>query len=274
MDKVINILKNWVEVNLSTLKTGKSPHVSFIVSTIVGSPVSRSLIDNLSGYDALRICYVIFHMFEGLSIEEAKKKAQNIHMVTHVEMDDISDEKIPCNTCDGNGTINCDECDGEGHEDCNYCDGEGVVTSDADGEEEECGDCNNGTNICFNCDGNSEIDCPDCDTDGKITTGQEYIDFNSTNWTFTNDKLYQTYLDKISGKIQNSDFYDESNENLGDLFLLNSVYDGERLEDFVFPDIQSDESKVSSVYEKIPEYWKSKITIEKYGNRNNDYRIR
>ena len=117
-------------------------------------------------------------------------------------------------------------------------------------------------------------DCPDCDTDGEITTGHEYIDFNRTNWTFTNDKLYQTYLDKISGKIQNSDFYDESNENLGDLFLLNSVYDGERLEDFVFPDIQSDESKVSSVYEEIPEYWKSKITIEKYGNRNNDYRIR
>jgi len=272
MDKIINILKNWVDINLSTLKTGKSPHVSYILSTILMSPVSRSLLNDLSPYDVLRVSYVIFYMFEGLPIEEAKKKSQKIHMVVTVSMDDIIDEKEECSDCYGDGTLECNTCDGDAVIDCGECSGEGTVEYDEG--EEECDWCDGSGKVeCDECYGDMYLDCSECSGDGEVGTGYEYIEYDETLWTFTDDKLYKTFLDALNGKIQNSDFYDLGNESSGDLTLLRSEKKGMRLEEFEFPEITSGETKIATIFEDIPEIIKRSVTIQKYGNRNSDYRI-
>lgn len=275
MDKLIEVLKHWVQVNLNSLKTGKSPHVSYIINTIVSHPTSRSVVQNLSGYEIVQLGYIIFFMFEGKTMEEAKKMAEIIHMVIETEIKNIRPEQETCDDCDGNGDIECYECDGEGEVECSYCDGEGEFEG-SDGEMDTCGVCDGtGKESCSECYGDTTITCHECGGDGEIETGYDYVEYEETYWFFTSDELYKTYQAKLDGDIQNKDFYEESDEHSGDLWLYRSLSDGMRFDDFddLPDDVEEGDSLITTLDEDVPDNIKRNMSIQKYGNSGRDYRI-
>ncbi len=231
MDKIIQVLKSWIDINLTELKTGRLPHVSFIIDRITSHPTSRGLIKHLSGYEVVKIGYILFHMYEGKTLEEAKEIAENIHTVHVVEITNIGDEEEECGDCYGDGTLECRNCDGDQTIECRECGGEGTVEYDEG--EEECDWCNGSGKVeCDECYGDGNLECYECGGEGEVMSGYEYVEFDEGIWLFTNDELYKTYQAKMDGKIQNIDFYEESDEHAGDLWLYKNMKDGMRLEDF------------------------------------------
>ena len=272
MDKIIQVLKSWIDINLTELKTGRLPHVSFIIDRIITHPTSRGLIKHLSGYEVVKIGYILFHMYEGKTLEEAKEIAENIHTVHVVEITDIGDEMEDCEVCYSDGTIECPTCDGDTTIDCHECDG------DPDSIEGGCDYCDEtGKMDCDECYGDGALECYECGGDGQIMSGYEYVEFDEGIWLFTNDELYKTYKAKMDGDIQNIDFYEESDEHAGDLWLYKNTRDGMRLDDFnsvnMIEKPEDGESIVVDLDEDIPSGLKNMMSIKKFGNSGRDYRI-
>lgn len=272
MDKIIQVLKSWVDINLTELKTGRLPHVSFIINTILTNPTSRGLVKHLSGYEVVKIGYILFHMYEGKTLEEAKEIAENIHTIQVVEITDIHDEEEDCPECYGDGTLECRTCDGDETVDCPECYGD---PDSVDGGCDFCGE--TGKVECDECYGDGEIQCYECDGDGQVRTGYDYVEFDESIWFFTNEDLYKTYEAKINGDIQNIDFYEESDEHAGDLWLYKNMKDGMRLDDLSsvasFENPEEGQSSVSYLTKDIPSSMKQNMSIKKYGNSKRDYRI-
>jgi len=273
MDKIIQVLKSWVDINLTELKTGRLPHVSFIISTILTNPTSRGLVKHLSGYEVVKIGYILFHMYEGKTLEEAKQISENIHTIQVVEITDIGDEKEGCGDCYGDGTLECRTCDGDTTIECHECGGD---PDSVDGGCDFCGE--TGKVECDECYGDGNIECHECDGDGEVISGYEYAEFDESIWFFTNEDLYKTYEAKMKGDIQNIDFYEESDEHAGDLWLYKNMKDGMRMDDFLFhyngivvP--EEGESIVVQLDKDIPSSMKQNMSIKKYGNSKRDYRI-
>ena len=277
MDKIIQVLKSWIDINLTELKTGRLPHVSFIINTILTHPTSRGLVKHLSGYEVVKIGYILFHMYEGKTLEEAKKIAEYIHSISVVEVEEIGDEIEECDECDGDGTIECRTCYGDETLECRECDGTGKGESyGGSDEDDECGTCDGSGKVeCDECYGDGEIQCYECDGDGEVRTGYDYVDFDESIWFFTNEDLYKTYEAKIKGDIQNINFYEESDEHAGDLWLYKNMKDGMRLEDLSmsFDNPEQGQSAVSYLTKDIPSSMKQNMSIKKYGNSKRDYRI-
>ena len=130
---------------------------------------------------------------------------------------------------------------------------------------------------CDECYGDGNLECYDCGGDGEVMSGYEYVEFDEGIWLFTNDELYKTYQAKMDGKIQNIDFYEESDEHAGDLWLYKNTKDGMRLEDFnsvnMIEKPEDGESIVVDLDEDIPSGLKNMMSIKKFGNSGRDYRI-
>jgi len=272
MDKIIQVLKSWIDINLTELKTGRLPHVSFIINTILTHPTSRGLVKHLSGYEVVKIGYILFHMYEGKTLDEAKQIAENIHTIQVVEITDIDDEKEECPDCFGDGILECSTCYGDETIDCPECYG------DPDSVEGGCNFCDETGKVeCDECYGDGEIQCYECDGDGEVRTGYDYVEFDESIWFFTNEDLYKTYEAKIKGDIQNIDFYEESDEHAGDLWLYRNMKDGMRLDDLSsvasFENPEEGQSSVSYLSKDIPSSMKKNMSIKKYGNSKRDYRI-
>jgi len=272
MDKIIQVLKSWIDINLTELKTGRLPHVSFIINTILTHPTSRGLVKHLSGYEVVKIGYILFHMYEGKTLDEAKEIAENIHTVQVVEITEIDDEKEECPDCSGDGILECSTCYGNETIDCPECYG------DPDSVEGGCNVCDETGKVeCDECYGDGEIQCYECDGDGEVITGYDYVDFDDSIWFFTNEDLYKTYEAKIKGDIQNINFYEESDEHAGDLWLYRNMKDGMRLDDLSsvasFEKPEEGQSAVSYLSKDIPSSMKQHMSIKKYGNSKRDYRI-
>jgi hypothetical protein len=272
MDKIIQVLKSWIDINLTELKTGRLPHVSFIINTILTHPTSRGLVKHLSGYEVVKIGYILFHMYEGKTLDEAKEIAENIHTVQVVEITEIDDEKEECPDCSGDGILECSTCYGNETIDCPECYG------DPDSVEGGCNVCDETGKVeCDECYGDGEIQCYECDGDGEVITGYDYVDFDDSIWFFTNEDLYKTYEAKIKGDIQNINFYEESDEHAGDLWLYRNMKDGMRLDDLSsvasFEKPEEGQSAVSYLSKDIPSSMKENMSIKKYGNSKRDYRI-
>ena len=277
MDKIIQVLKSWIDINLTELKTGRLPHVSFIINTILTHPTSRGLVKHLSGYEVVKIGYILFHMYEGKTLEEAKKIAEYIHSISVVEVEEIGDEIEECDECDGDGTIECRTCYGDETLECRECDGTGEDESyGGSDEDDECGTCHGSGKVeCDECYGDGDIRCDEC-VDGEVISGYEYVEFDESIWFFTNDNLYKIYKSKINGDIQNIDFYEESDvSNLGDLWLYKSMKDGMRMDYFsdVLDDPEEGRSSVTSINFNIPMKIKKSMEIKKIGSSGRDYRI-
>jgi hypothetical protein len=272
MDKIINILKSWVEINLTELKTGRSPHVSFIISKVVEHPTSRSLIKDLSPYDVLKLCYVIFFLFEGYSMEESKRKSEKIKLVVIDDINEITNNVVECEYCYGDGQKECGECDGDGEIECDYCDGTGEVEGD-DGETEGCDNCNSsGLKYCEWCDGESEIECHECDGDGRTETDDEVVEPLRYYWTFTNMNLFND-LKKLYDNQEDVSvkFYDLTNSSGGDVTIISSfTMSPILLEEYPIDITQPNSEFIIDLENKLSDSFKENLTIKKVGN---NYRL-
>ena len=73
--------------------------------------------------------------------------------ITH----ELPDGQIPCDDCDGTGSVSCEECGGDGTR---------MVECDRGYEhDEDCGCCDKGLRDCYKCDGNGYVPDPDLATD-------------------------------------------------------------------------------------------------------------
>lgn len=272
MDKIINILKSWVEINLTELKTERSPHVSFIISKVVEHPTSRSLIKDLSPYDVLKLCYVIFFLFEGYSMEESKRKSEKIKLVVIDDIDDINNNVVECEYCYGNGQIECGECDGDGETQCDYCDGEGEVVGN-DGETEDCTYCqSSGVEYCGWCDGESELECHECDGDGRVETSDEVIELSRHYWTFTNINLFNEYKKLYDNQEDvSNEFYDLTDSGSGDVTIIASFNMSPiLLEEYQIDTVQPQSEFIIDLENKLSDSFKENLTIKKVGS---NYRL-
>jgi hypothetical protein len=272
MDKIINILKSWVEINLTELKTGRSPHVSFIISKVVEHPTSRSLIKDLSPYDILKLCYVIFFLFEGYSMEESKRKSEKIKLVVIDDINEITNNVVECEYCYGNGQKECGECDGDGEIECYYCDGTGEVEGN-NGETEGCTNCDSsGRRDCGWCDGESEIECHECDGDGRTETDDEVVEPLRYYWTFTNVNLFNECKKLYDNQEDVSEkFYDLTNSSGGDVTIISSfTVSPILLEEYPIDNVQPNSEFIIDLENKLSDSFKESLTIKKAGN---NYRL-
>lgn len=258
MNKIIEILKNWVEVNLNIKDSNKKPHISYVVSTIISHPTSRALIKDMNGYDILKICYTIFFMFSGDDIEVAKQKADNLKMVTVTEVSAIEDEMLSCNNCDGQGDEECDNCDGQGELTCNYCYG-----------NSECDECySSGVITCIECGGEGHLECNECGGTGEVMSYTQFAQLTDTYWIYYDSHLHQKYIEMSNDKDNLSDFYDEANEHNGDIYLLKNNYRDMSLNELVeeYGKMDRYDERVTEVYDEIPLKFKEEMSVIKLGN--------
>ena len=217
MERIAEVLKNWVQIHLRELKTGKSPHVSFIMNRIITHPTSYGLLKDLSVVEIIKLAYVVFFMFEGDDYDTAKSKSDQIQIIEVVEIGDIKSKMIECDECYGDGTVECQTCDGEGQEECQTCDGEG---------QEECYDCNGtGKVTCSECDGNVDTYCEYCNGDGEIEASyDEVVEFSTTYWGIYEPRFVSVMKEKKNNPKINRDFYADADSEgtFGDLTIIAS----------------------------------------------------
>jgi len=220
MERIAEVLKNWVQIHLRELKTGKSPHVSFITSRIISHPTSYGLLKDLSVAEIIKLSYVVFFMFEGDDYNTAKSKADQMQIIEVVEVGDIKYKVMECDECYGDGTVECQQCDGEGEIDCYECGGTG------ESGEDDCEYCNGtGKVTCDDCEGNKDTYCEYCDGDGEVESSyDEVVEFSTTYWGIYEPRFVSVMKEKKDNPKINTDFYSDADSEgtFGDLTIIAS----------------------------------------------------
>lgn len=271
MERIAEVLKNWVSIHLKELKTGRSPHLSYIMSKIITHPAPLSMIDNMSGYEILKLAYIVFFMFEGDDYETAKSKSEQLKLIVVTEIEGVKEKEEECNQCYGDGTLECPTCDGDTELSCYECDGDGEI----DGEE--CDTCGGvGKLDCYECDGEGNLECYECAGDGDISTGDEEVEFDESYWTAYNSELISLLQEKLSNPKINKDFYSDvdGEGTYGDLMLLESIKETMDIEDFEYP-IEEGSSMVTDIKDLDSSGLKDVINIKKRKDpKSNMIRVR
>lgn len=241
----VQILDRWITVNMKQ-HTGKKPGVSFIISTILKYPTTRHIAEEFSGYDFLRIAYIIFELHEGSTYEEALAKTEIIYFVEVYKYEDLGHIDEGCEECDGTGNVECHECT-DGMVECNSCDGTGEIENGD--ETEDCSVCDGtGQEICYECEG-GEPECTECDGTGRVESYDEYFRVTKTIWTFLSNDIYEKIRDieemnDDDKYIQEDDFLDDVFGEGKDLFLLRSLDTDDIIHDDAPTDISDGDSVV------------------------------
>ena len=246
MERITEVLKNWVQVNMNQLKTDRPlPHMSFILSKIVSHPTSYGLIRDMGPYEILKLAYTVFFMFEGDDFEVAQQKSNDLYFIEVTEIEDIKDGKQECDYCYGEGNIDCDYCEGDGEESCYECYGDGEI----DGET--CSECNGeGKLTCSSCGGSGEDECQECYGDGEVDDDTvQMVDYSQSYWVTYSPDFIEDMKRKMDGDVPNDDFYADADKDGagGDLALLGSIRKDEDMDDLDFPQYNDGESMVTDV---------------------------
>jgi hypothetical protein len=246
MERITEVLKNWVQVNMNQLKTGRPlPHMSFILSKILSHPTSYGLIRDKGPYEILKLAYTVFFMFEGDDFEVAQQKSNDLYFIEVTEIENIEDGKEECGHCDGHGTVACDYCDGEGEETCYECDGLG----DFDGKT--CDLCNGKGNVtCSSCGGSGEDECQECSGHGEVDDQSvQIVDYSQSYWVTYSPDFIEDMKRKIDGDSPNDDFYSDADKDgaQGDLTLLGSIRKEEDIDDLDFPGYDVGDTMVTDI---------------------------
>ena len=222
-DKIIPIFKKWIDAQLRVSSKDNveiKPSVSFIESQLLKYPITRHFAEEIGPQNFIKVCFTLFEMYRGLSMEDAWSKSSVIYFVNIVKFDDRKEEMVACDSCDGNGDVECGMCDGEGHTDCDQCDGTGemeIEDSKGDSETVECDYCGGRGNIeCDYCYGNGDVNCDDCDGDGEVETENDVINVSTERWGFISNDVYNNLSD-----IDNEIFDEE--DKIYDLMPGNEV---------------------------------------------------
>lgn len=222
MEKIAEVLMNWVKIHLKQLKTGRAPHISFILSKIISHPTSYGLVSNLKPSEILKLAYVVFFMFEGDDYNTAKEKSEQVQVIEVVEINDITEKLEDCDYCDGSGEVECQVCNGYGEVTCYVCDGDG--TSE-DGNE-NCKNCGgSGNETCTECYGGTEVDCQNCEGNGTVESYEdEIIQYGITYWAVYTPFFVEFMDKKLQDDSINTDFYTDADSEgtFGDLTIISS----------------------------------------------------
>jgi len=246
MERIAEVLKNWVQVNMNQLKTDRPlPHMSFILSKIVSHPTSYGLIRDMGPYEILKLAYTVFFMFEGDDFEVAQQKSNDLYFIEVTEIENIEDGKEECCHCYGKGNIDCDYCEGYGEETCYECAGYGEV----DGET--CSECNGeGKLTCSSCGGSGEDECQECYGDGEVDDSSvQMVDYTQSYWVTYSPDFIEDMKRKMDGDAPNDDFYGDTDKDgaQGDLTLLGNIRKEEDMDDLDFPGYNDGDTMVTDI---------------------------
>jgi hypothetical protein len=201
-DKIIPIFKKWIDAQLRVSSKDDveiKPSVSFIESQLLKYPITRHFAEEIGPQNFIKVCFTLFEMYRGLSMEDAWSKSSVMYFVNIVKFNNIEDEKDTCSSCDGHGDVECGMCNGQGHTDCDQCDGTGemeIEYSNGDSETVNCDYCGGDGNVeCDYCYGNGDVNCDDCDGDGEVETGDETIEVSTERWGFISNDVYNNLSD-------------------------------------------------------------------------------
>ena len=280
MERIAKVLKNWVQVNMSQLKTDRPlPHMSFILSKIVSHPTSYGLIRDMGPYEILKLAYTVFFMFEGDDFEVAQQKSNDLYFIEVTEIEDIKDAKWDCSDCDSDGTLECSTCYGDETLECRECDGTGEGESyGGSDEDDECGTCHGSGKVeCDECYGDGEIQCYECDGDGEVSDPSvQMVDYSQSYWVTYSPDFIEDMKRKMDGDVPNDDFYDDADKDgfKGDLALLGSIRKEEDMDDLDFPQYNNGDTMVTDVepLDKLTNI--VNLFVYQGGTRNGNLKVR
>ena len=125
--KISKILEKWVRLDKSHkgLKD-KTPTASYVVSSVLDYPPTKSLAMKFKGKDLGRLFFTTYNLLNGDSDLDALKKSETTYVVDIIEPEGQSYHMV--NDCESSGEQTCDVCSGMGTSYCEECDGSGQTT--------------------------------------------------------------------------------------------------------------------------------------------------
>ena len=232
--KISKILEKWVRLDKSHkgLKD-KTPTASYVVSSVLDYPPTKSLAMKFKGKDLGRLFFTTYNLLNGDSDLDALKKSETTYVVDIIEPEGQSYHmENDCDECGGSGEVNCSECDGEETTECGDCGGDGQV-KDGDGDDIECAECeSSGEQTCDVCSGMGTSYCEECDGSGQTTDlfesiNIEYVTLITQSELFIEDlrKRHNPDTDYIT------DFDLLVKKYIGELIVVDKIFDTIDFED-------------------------------------------